>query len=222
MATLEEEIKDLKAKIAEYEQEYANASTSEERKELRPLITAKEARLLFLLQQQQQDQAGGGQGTIDNATAIALTAAMQESTSVNRELTAEMKIRRGAGSSRGSSYLTPPSGQETPDEVRGQGMAVSGVAIRGSDEKRYAGLFRACLREHNSDCNVKYSKFGFKVMKGDSVIYACPFAKKPIKNAYALFRLTCQNNINNFERALRANEGVVPDFDGETPPSTSP
>ena len=63
-------------------------------------------------------------GTIDNATAIALTVALQESTSVNRELTVEMRIRRGIGSSRGSSYLSPSSGQETTDEVRGQGMAV--------------------------------------------------------------------------------------------------
>jgi hypothetical protein len=72
MATLEEEIKDLKAKIAEYEQEYANASTSEERKELRPLITAKEARLLFLLQQQQQQQAQAGGGQVDEEAQIAL------------------------------------------------------------------------------------------------------------------------------------------------------
>ena len=161
-------------------------------------------------------------GTIDNATAIALTAAMQESTSMNRELTAELRIRRGVGSSRGSSYLSPSSGQETPDEVRGQGMAVSGVSIKGSDERRYADLFRAWLRKHNSDCNVKYSKFGFKVTKGDSVVYECPFTKKPIKNAYALFRIECRNNINNFESALNAYEGVVPDFDGETPPGTPP
>ena len=162
-------------------------------------------------------------GTIDNATAIALTAAMQESTSVNRELTAEMRIRRGVGSSRGSSYLTPPSGQETPDEVRGQGMAVSGVSIRGSDERRYADLFRACLKEHNSDCNVKYSHIGFKVTKGERVIFQCPFTKKLIRNAYALFRrLTCQNNIINFERALSANESVPPDFGllEKTPPGS--
>jgi hypothetical protein len=33
-----------------------------------------------------------------------------------------------------------------------------------------------------------------------------------LKNVYALFLLTCQNNIINFERALSANEGVPPDF----------
>ena len=44
MSTLEERIRDLKAEIAEYRQEYANSSP-EEKKELRPLITAKETRL---------------------------------------------------------------------------------------------------------------------------------------------------------------------------------
>jgi hypothetical protein len=56
MSTLEEEIRDLKANIKGYEQEYANSSP-EEKKELRPLITAKETRLNLLLQQQQQSQA---------------------------------------------------------------------------------------------------------------------------------------------------------------------
>ena len=56
MSTLEEEIRDLKANIKVYEQEYANSSP-EEKKELRPLITAKETRLNLLLQQQQQSQA---------------------------------------------------------------------------------------------------------------------------------------------------------------------
>ena len=75
-------------------------------------------------------------GTLDIPTASSLTTAIQE-------LTVELRIKRGVGSSRGSSYLSPSSGQETPDEMRGQGMAVSGVSIRGSDERRYAELFRA-------------------------------------------------------------------------------
>ena len=152
-------------------------------------------------------------GTINNATAIALM----------QELIAELKIKRGVGSSRGSSYLTPSSGQQTPDEVHGQGMVVSGVSIRGSDERRYADLFRACLKKHNSDCNLQYSVHGgLKITNRGQEVFRCPFNKKQIKNAYALFRLECQNNITNFERALNAYGGIAPDFDGETPPGTPP
>ena len=56
MATLEERISALEERIAGYEQEYANASTSEERKQLRPLITERVKTLNALLQQQQQQQ----------------------------------------------------------------------------------------------------------------------------------------------------------------------
>jgi hypothetical protein len=55
MSTLEEEIRDLKAEIVEYRQEYANSSP-EEKKELRPLITASRNNLTALLQQQSQAQ----------------------------------------------------------------------------------------------------------------------------------------------------------------------
>ena len=55
MATLEERIRDLEANIKGYEQEYANASP-EEKKELRPLITASRNNLTALLQQQQQGE----------------------------------------------------------------------------------------------------------------------------------------------------------------------
>ena len=52
MATLEEEVRDLKAKIAGYEQEYANAAAgSEDKRLLLAAITAKETRLNILLQQ---------------------------------------------------------------------------------------------------------------------------------------------------------------------------
>ena len=44
MSTLEDKIRDLEVNIKGYEQEYANSSP-EEKKELRPLITAKETRL---------------------------------------------------------------------------------------------------------------------------------------------------------------------------------
>ena len=54
MSTLEERIRDLKAEIAEYRQEYANSSP-EEKKELRPLITASRNNLTALLQQQSQE-----------------------------------------------------------------------------------------------------------------------------------------------------------------------
>jgi hypothetical protein len=54
MSTLEERIRDLKAEIAEYRQEYANSSP-EEKKELRPLITARGNNLTALLQQQSQE-----------------------------------------------------------------------------------------------------------------------------------------------------------------------
>jgi Ser/Thr protein kinase RdoA (MazF antagonist) len=56
MSTLEEEMRDLKANIKGYEQEYANSSP-EEKKELRPLITASTKTLTALLQQQSQAQA---------------------------------------------------------------------------------------------------------------------------------------------------------------------
>jgi hypothetical protein len=59
MATLEEEIRDLKAKIAGYEQEYTNADPgSEDKRELRAIIIAKEKRLNLLLQPQPQPQQG--------------------------------------------------------------------------------------------------------------------------------------------------------------------
>jgi hypothetical protein len=48
-------------------------------------------------------------------------------------------------------------------------------------------------------------------------VFRCPFNKKQIKHAYALFRLACLHNIHTFATILNANEGVVPDFDGETP-----
>ena len=55
MATLEEEIRDLKAEIEVYRQEYANAS-SEDKKDLRSLITASRKTLNILLQQQLQGE----------------------------------------------------------------------------------------------------------------------------------------------------------------------
>ena len=40
------------------------------------------------------------------------------------------------------------------------------ISIGGSDEKRYAELFRACLRKHNNDCNLQYSvRGGLKITK---------------------------------------------------------
>ena len=60
MATLEEEISALKARIEGYEQEYASAATTEARKDsLLAAITAKEARLTALLQQQARQEAPG-------------------------------------------------------------------------------------------------------------------------------------------------------------------
>jgi hypothetical protein len=55
MATLEEKISALEAEIAEYRMEYQNA-TSEEKKDIRPLIIACRNNLNILLQQQQQPQ----------------------------------------------------------------------------------------------------------------------------------------------------------------------
>jgi hypothetical protein len=55
MATLEEEIRKLEQKIDDLDREYQDAG-SEERKDIRPLITAKETRLNTLLQQQLQLQ----------------------------------------------------------------------------------------------------------------------------------------------------------------------
>lgn len=53
MATLEERIRVLEAEIADYRQEYASA-TSAEKKDLRPLITARGNNLHDLNQQLQQ------------------------------------------------------------------------------------------------------------------------------------------------------------------------
>ena len=52
MATPEEKISALEEEIEDYRQEYANASP-EEKKELRPLITATRNEITALLQQQQ-------------------------------------------------------------------------------------------------------------------------------------------------------------------------
>ena len=58
MSTLEDKIRDLEVNIKGYEQEYANSSP-EEKKELRPLITASRNNLTALLQQQSQAKAQG-------------------------------------------------------------------------------------------------------------------------------------------------------------------
>ena len=55
MATLEEEIRKLEQKIDDLDREYQDAG-SEERKDIRPLITAKETRLNTLLQQRREQQ----------------------------------------------------------------------------------------------------------------------------------------------------------------------
>ena len=57
MATLQERITALEAKIEMYEQEYVNASPGV-KKELRAVIIAKEGRLTALYQQQLQQQQG--------------------------------------------------------------------------------------------------------------------------------------------------------------------
>eukprot|EP00603_Paraphysomonas_imperforata_P013317 CAMPEP_0114478394 /NCGR_PEP_ID=MMETSP0104-20121206/15960_1 /TAXON_ID=37642 ORGANISM="Paraphysomonas imperforata, Strain PA2" /NCGR_SAMPLE_ID=MMETSP0104 /ASSEMBLY_ACC=CAM_ASM_000202 /LENGTH=58 /DNA_ID=CAMNT_0001653579 /DNA_START=54 /DNA_END=227 /DNA_ORIENTATION=+ len=58
MTTLDEKICDLEEEIAGYRVKL-DAATTETREEIYAnLITAKEARLLFLLQQQSQAQAG--------------------------------------------------------------------------------------------------------------------------------------------------------------------
>ena len=56
MATLEEEIRNLKEKIEGYEAKMDDATTFEEKKMYADLITAKETRLNTLLQQQLQLQ----------------------------------------------------------------------------------------------------------------------------------------------------------------------
>ena len=53
MATLQEEIRDLKAKIEKYEAKLDAATTEAGEKMYADLITAKETRLTALLQQQQ-------------------------------------------------------------------------------------------------------------------------------------------------------------------------
>jgi hypothetical protein len=59
MVTPEDKIRDLKAKIAEYKEEYVNAALgSEDKRELRAINTAKETRLNLLLQQRPQAQGG--------------------------------------------------------------------------------------------------------------------------------------------------------------------
>ena len=57
MATLQEEITALEAKIEMYEQEYVNASPGV-KKELRVVITERTKTLNLLLQQLQQQQQG--------------------------------------------------------------------------------------------------------------------------------------------------------------------
>ena len=61
MATLEEEIRKLEQKIDDLDREYQDAG-SEERKDIRPLITAKETRLNTLLQQRREQQQQQLQG----------------------------------------------------------------------------------------------------------------------------------------------------------------
>ena len=58
MATIEQEIIELKAEIAEYRQEYVNASP-EVKKELRAVITERTKTLNALLQQLQLQQQQG-------------------------------------------------------------------------------------------------------------------------------------------------------------------
>jgi len=135
-----------------------------------------------------------------------------------RELTNEFRIKRGVGE-RGSSYTPTPvaSGQESP---AGADMTVRGVAVRTNAAKRYAELFRQCLKKHNSDCNFLHNSRSCSLKKADQVEFECPFDKKNVKNAYALFRIQCSSNVTMFLKFLEDNNRVVPDFDGETPPGT--
>mmetsp|Transcript_27389 Transcript_27389/g.46283 ORF Transcript_27389/g.46283 Transcript_27389/m.46283 type:complete len:112 (+) Transcript_27389:76-411(+) len=96
MANFEEEIRNLMAEITKNTARLDKAidERDEDREERYVnLITESRKTLNILLQQQSQAQAGGGQGTVDNATAIALTAALQGSTSVNRELPDEVSAQ---------------------------------------------------------------------------------------------------------------------------------
>ena len=166
-------------------------------------------------------------GAIDMPTANALTtamqdisSAMQENSSVNRELIVELRIRRGVGE-RGSSYTPTPvvSGQESPAEAKGS-ISVTGLSLRQNPAKRYAELFRACLKKHNSDCDLKYNHKFCTLKKGLTAEYTFLFDQKSVKNAYALFRLQCENNLMRFLKYLAENDDVVPEFDGETPSGT--
>ena len=58
MATLQERITALEEEIAEYRQEYVNATTEAEKKELRAVIITRGNNLTALYQQLQQQQEG--------------------------------------------------------------------------------------------------------------------------------------------------------------------
>jgi hypothetical protein len=138
-----------------------------------------------------------------------------------QELTKELKIRRGALGSRGSSYIPTPlaSGSDTPQE--GTTLAIQVIPIRENPAKRYADLFRECLRNNNSDCNFQYNSRACTLKYKEDVMWECPFQKKNVKSAYALLRLICGDNIITFLKYLKDNRDRVPDFDGETPLPTA-
>ena len=144
-----------------------------------------------------------------------LIPAIRELIPALNENTKELRIRRGVGE-RGSSYDPTPqaSGDETPIE---ETMAVKGISLLQNPAKRYAELFHKCVKKHNSDCNLVYNKFGCTIKQHDQVVFRCPFDKKNVKDAYALFRLHCSDNINAFLQYLSSHNNTVPDFDGETP-----
>ncbi len=134
-----------------------------------------------------------------------------------QELTIKFKINRGALRPRGSSYTPAPiaSGSDTPQE--GTTLATQVVPTLENPAKKYAELFRKCLVNNNSDCNFQYSSIGCTLRYKNVLEFECPFDKKHIKNAYAVFRLECGDNITSFIKYLKNHKGRLPDFDGETP-----
>jgi hypothetical protein len=218
----------LKRENIDLQMTLIDTTNEEERKDLRGQIQTKEQQIqtneqliLRLLPQQQMQVVKQGNLIFlshfvssysfipDNVNE--LLSAIRELIPALNDFTKELRMRRGV-EERGSSYDPTPqaSGDETPTE---ETIAVKGI----NSAKRYAELFHKCVKEHNSDCNLVYNQFDCTLKQHDQVVFRCSFDKASVKNAYALFRVNCSDNINVFLQYLSSHNNTVPDFDGEAP-----
>jgi hypothetical protein len=209
----------LEARIANYEDAWAQATSDERRASLEATITASRETLNRHIDEKRAiEEANRGDTSTANATTDShlldtLIAIQAEQGQIRSLLLARRRIRT---LQRGSSHVpTPEDATPLPP--------VTGFPMRTmmSEANRYGRLFRAHACHFNSDINVVWTRVCFSVKYKGNDVFRCPSYPKDIKNAYALLRLV-DCNINDFLGFLSENNEVVPNvFEDPTPPRLS-